>query len=134
MPRLAVLAVVLLLAPPLTSSSQAAPACAKQILRDWSADGRVTSTYALPCYEEAIDALPTDIRDYTNAEEVITRALSSAVRTESPDKAAAEQRDTSAGEAGLALIAVTGLAVAVLAAGATAFVVRRRRPPHGLGP
>ena len=45
----------------------AATACAHQILRDWSADGRVTKNYALPCYEEAIDALPTDIRDYTNA-------------------------------------------------------------------
>ncbi len=88
MSRIALLVVVLFLAPALTQSSPAATACANQILHDWSADGRVTKTYALPCYEEAIDALPTDIRDYTNAEVVITRALSSAVRSDRSTRAA----------------------------------------------
>ena len=54
----------------------------------------MTKTYALPCYEEAIDALPTDIRDYTNAEDVITRALSSAVRPSGSDGAAARAVET----------------------------------------
>ena len=134
MHRLAVLAVVLLLAPPLTSSSPAATACANQILRDWSADGRVTKKYALPCYEEAIDALPTDIRDYTNAEDVITRALSSAVRSGSSNGAAAEPLDTSVRDAGPVLFAAAGLALVVLAAGGTGYVVRRRRSQHGLDP
>ena len=97
MSRLALLVVVLFLTPPLTSSSPAATACATQILRDWSADGRVTKTYALPCYEEAIDALPTDIRDYTNAEDVITRALSSAVRSDDSTGAASKPVETSEG-------------------------------------
>ena len=134
MHRLVALAVVLLLAPPLTSSSPAATACANQILRDWSADGRVTKKYALPCYEEAIDALPTDIRDYTNAEDVITRALSSAVRSDGSNGAAAEPADTSARDADPVLFAAAGLAVVVLAAGGTGYVVRRRRSQHGLGP
>jgi hypothetical protein len=134
MHRLLVLAVVLLLAPPLTSSSAAAPACANQILRDWSEDGRVTRTYALPCYEEAIDALPTDIRDYTNAEDVITRALSSAVRTGGSNGAAVEQLDTSVRGAGLVLFALSGVALAALAAGSAGYVVRRHRSKHGFGP
>ena len=132
--RLAVLAIVLLLAPPLTSSSPAATACAHQILRDWSADGRVTKNYALPCYEEAIDALPTDIRDYTNAEDVITRALSSAVRSGSSNGMAAEPLDTSVRGAGLVLFALSGVALAALAAGSAGYVVRRHRSKHGVGP
>jgi hypothetical protein len=134
MHRLALLAVVLFLAPPLTSASPAATACATQILRDWSADGRVTKTYALPCYEEAIDALPTDIRDYTNAEDVITRALSSAVRSNGSTGAATKPVDTSARGAGPMLFSVAGLALAVLAAGGAGYVVRRRRSHPGLGP
>jgi LPXTG-motif cell wall-anchored protein len=132
MSRLALLAVVLFLAPPLTSSSPAATACATQILRDWSADGRVTKTYALPCYEAAIDALPTDIRDYTNAEDVITRALSSAVRSDGPAGAAAKPVPTSGQGAEPVLFAVAGLAIVVLAAGGTGYVLRRRRSHQGL--
>ena len=134
MSRLALLVVVLFLAPPLTSSSPAATACATQILRDWSADGRVTKTYALPCYEEAIDALPTDIRDYTNAEDVITRALSSAVRSDDSTGAAAKPVETSGQGAGPVLFAVAGLAAVVLAAGGTGYVLRRRRSHQGLVP
>ena len=134
MHRLAVLAIVLFLAPPLTSSSPAATACAHQILRDWSADGHVTKKYALPCYEEAIDALPTDIRDYTNAEDVITRALSSAVRSGSSNGAAVEPLNTSVRDAGPVLFAAAGLALVVLATGGAGYVVRRRRSQHGLGP
>ncbi len=134
MHRLVVLAIVLFLAPPLTSSSPAATACAHQILRDWSADGHVTKKYALPCYEEAIDALPTDIRDYTNAEDVITRALSSAVRSGSSNGAAVEPPDTTVRDAGPVLLASAGFALVVLAAGGAGYVVRRRRSQHGLGP
>jgi len=134
MHRLAVLTVVLFLAPPLTPSSPAATACANQILRDWSADGHVTKKYALPCYEEAIDALPTDIRDYTNAEEVITRALSSAVRSGSSNGAAAVPVDTSVRDARPVLFAAAGLALLVLAAGGAGYVVRRHRSQHGLDP
>jgi len=132
MPRLVVLAVVLFLIPPLTPSSPAATTCANQILSDWSADGSVKRTYALPCYEEAIDALPTDIRDYTNAEDAITRALSSAVHTGGSDGAAVEPLDTSVRGAGVVLFGFTGLVVAVLAAGAAGYVVRRHRSKHGL--
>ena len=45
-------------------------ACSERVLADWFDNGRIDRVYALQCYEEAIDALPTDIRDYTDAEDV----------------------------------------------------------------
>jgi hypothetical protein len=56
--------------------------CGKQVLADWFDNGRIDRIYPLNCYEEAIDAIPDDLRDYADAEEVITRALQSALRGE----------------------------------------------------
>jgi len=50
------------------------------VLLDWSDNGRVDHLYRLSCYEDALDDLPSDIRDYTDAADVIERALYSAVR------------------------------------------------------
>lgn len=57
-----------------------ASACGLAVLSDWFDDGRVGRLYALPCYEEAIEAIPGDLRDYSDAEEVISRALQAATR------------------------------------------------------
>jgi hypothetical protein len=57
-----------------------ASACGDKVLADWFDNGRIDRLYPLHCYEEAIDSIPDDIRDYANAEEVISRALQSAVR------------------------------------------------------
>jgi hypothetical protein len=64
------------------SPASAATACGKKVLADWFDNGRVDRLYPLNCYEEAIDAIPDDIRDYADAEEVITRALQAALRGE----------------------------------------------------
>jgi hypothetical protein len=53
--------------------------CGQQVLADWFDNGRVDRLYPLHCYEEAIDAIPADIRDYADAEEVINRALQGAL-------------------------------------------------------
>ncbi len=45
------------------------------MLADWFDNGRIDRLYPLNCYEEAIDAIPADLRDYADAEEIITRAL-----------------------------------------------------------
>jgi len=53
--------------------------CGKKVLDDWWDNGRVDRLYPLHCYEEAIDGIPADIRDYSDAESVISRALQAAV-------------------------------------------------------
>jgi hypothetical protein len=110
-----------------------APSCATRVLRDWSDDGRVASRYSLPCYEEAIDALPTDLRDYTNAKDVITRALTLAARRSDTDWAghqsaqAPPRVDGNDRSPPLALLAVAVAAAGLLCAGAVAYVLRRTR-------
>ena len=64
-----------------TPASAATP-CGKKVLADWFDNGRIDRLYPLNCYEEAIDAIPDDLRDYADAEEVITRALQAALRGE----------------------------------------------------
>jgi len=50
------------------------------VLADWDDNGRIDGIYNLFCYQDAIDAIPFDIRDYADAEEVIARALQEASR------------------------------------------------------
>src|SRR4249919_2753042 len=57
----------------------AATPCGKKVLGDWFDNGRIDRLYPLNCYEEAIDAIPPDLRDYADAEDVITRALQAAL-------------------------------------------------------
>jgi hypothetical protein len=53
--------------------------CGDKILADWYDNGRIDRLYALPCYEDALDSIPSDLRDYANAEDIISRALQAAV-------------------------------------------------------
>ena len=53
---------------------QAERACGQAVLTDW-ADGRIDRAYAAPCYEEAIDTMPEDLRAYSTAKDDISRAL-----------------------------------------------------------
>ena len=75
---LVVLAAALLAASP----AGAAAACGRQVIDDWYDDGRVDGTYALHCYDDAIEILPRDVRDYSSAKEDIERALQSKLRGE----------------------------------------------------
>ena len=54
------------------------------MIADWSDNGRVDGVYTLDCYQTAIDAIPVDLRDYTNAADVISRALTAASRQDPP--------------------------------------------------
>ena len=62
-----------------TGTAAAATPCGKKVLADWFDNGRIDRLYKINCYEEAIDAIPADLRDYADAEEIITRALQSAL-------------------------------------------------------
>lgn len=54
--------------------------CGDKVLADWFDNGRIDRLYPAHCYEDAIDAIPNDLRDYANAEEVILRALQASLR------------------------------------------------------
>jgi len=55
----------------------AAAPCWKALLNDWY-DGRIDHTYALHCYQDALDHLPADVQTYSSAHDDILRALQSA--------------------------------------------------------
>ena len=59
----------------------AAQSCGRKVIDDWW-DGRIDGTYALHCYDDAIEILPRDVRDYSSAEDDIKRALQAASRGE----------------------------------------------------
>jgi hypothetical protein len=82
----AALATLLVLAAP----AAAAKSCGRAVIDDWYDDGRVDGTYALHCYEDAIDSLPRDVRDYSSAKEDIQRALQARMRGEEAPPATAD--------------------------------------------
>lgn len=113
------------------NAARAAVSCDRQVLTDWSDNGRVDGAYPLRCYERAIDTLPVDLRDYTNAAEVIGRALTAAVRTSAGRTAdgATPAASPEVDAAAMPLVPLGGAAftLAMLVAGGTAYVARRRR-------
>ena len=141
--------------------ANAATACGKKVLADWFDNGRIDRLYPLNCYEEAIDAIPDDLRDYADAEEVITRALQAALRGDlapggrdpSPgdDDPTGSGGDNSDGGTGngdspqaapgvdtsgpssipIPLLVLGGMSLALLAAGGLGYLSRRRAAAHG---
>jgi hypothetical protein len=59
----------------------AAKSCGAKVIDDWF-DGRIDGTYPLHCYDDAIEQLPRDVRDYSSAKEDIERALQARLRGE----------------------------------------------------
>jgi hypothetical protein len=126
-------------------ASAAERPCSQLVLADWSDNGRIDRVYPLSCYEEAIATMPTDIRDYTNAHDVIDRALTNAVRAqraapaEEPqglDAQSAVPIDASGGlRVPIPVLVVFGLVLGLLTAGALTGVRRRallgRKEPPG---
>jgi hypothetical protein len=53
--------------------------CGTAVLKDW-ADGKLDSVYPVKCYQDALDAMPEDMRSYTTAPDDIKRALLARVR------------------------------------------------------
>ena len=52
--------------------------CWKALLNDWY-DGHIDKTYGIPCYQQAIDHLPTDVQVYSSARDDIRSAESAAI-------------------------------------------------------
>lgn len=143
--RASALFLLLLLAPLAASlalvggASAAGVRCEEKVLADWSDNGRVDGVYPLRCYEEALAKMPTDLRDYTNASDVIQRALTRAVssagkRGLGSDLAVGSATDVGSGTTRtlpLPLIALLAVSVVILAAGVLGHLTRRRRAPRG---
>jgi hypothetical protein len=136
--RIAVIAgasTLALSAGPHTPSAVAAPSCAERVIADWSDNGRIDRVYPLDCYEAAIDTIPVDLRDYTNAADVISRALTAAARQQPPTGGAGATalEATPAADASnassipLPLIVVVAVALLVLGAGVISHFTRRHR-------
>ena len=64
------------------SPAAAAQSCGRAVIDDWYDNGRVDGTYALHCYDDAIEILPRDVRDYSSAKDDIQRALQNRKRGE----------------------------------------------------
>lgn len=74
-PLLLLLAVAALFAMPAAAKAEKAEGCAKAIIADWFDNNRIDKIYKpLSCYRKAIAALPTDVKEYTEAAEDIRRA------------------------------------------------------------
>jgi hypothetical protein len=136
--------------------------CGDKVLADWFDNGRIDRLYDLHCYEDAIDAIPNDLRDYANAEEIISRALQAAVSGEldagGPDPSPGNGGPTSPGGSGgspgsgsgdgssaspdvdttglssvpIPLIILAAMSLALLAAGGVGYL-RRRQATNELG-
>jgi hypothetical protein len=129
--------------------SASARACARAVLGDW-ADGRIDHAHPGDCYLAAIDALPEDLRAYSSAADDIARAWRSRTRSQASGSGSSAHGATAAGTTsrGLygeltaggdavssgalrgpsaAVLALVGVALAVVASGLGAALVRRRR-------
>jgi hypothetical protein len=131
------------------SPAGAATPCGKKVLGDWFDNGRIDRLYPLNCYEEAIDAIPPDIRDYADAQDVITRALQAALHGKlatggsadpspdgtgnpsdagEPSAQGAPGVDTSSpSSVPIPLLVLGGMSIVLLAAGGIGYVSRRRQ-------
>lgn len=105
--------------------------CARSVLGDW-ADGAIDRAYPDTCYVAAIDALPEDMRVYTTAADDIRRAMLAQRQPVDGSRLlagsfATESEQPNPDEVPWAVLGLAAVAGAVGAAGATAFLVRRRR-------
>lgn len=128
-----------ILALALTGRAAAAPPCAEAILADWLDNNRIDRLYDLPCYEAAVDAIPLDIRPYSDVEDVIRRAFQAAAhrRLAMTTAPRAEGGTTprrvppvvtsSPSAIPIPLLVLGGMSVVLLTAGGLGYVSRRRR-------
>ena len=135
-----------------TAPAGAAASCGRQVIDDWYDDGRIDGSYKLHCYDDAIEILPRDVRDYSSAKEDIERALQAKLRGEpappattdpSPDDEepgttppgtdppanggpdASPPLGESASSVPIPLLILAGLALLLVAGGSAGYLIRR---------
>jgi hypothetical protein len=63
-------------------AASAARPCWKDLVDDYWADNRVDKVYPISCYRDAMEALPSDVKQYSDAQDDLRRALLAAIRDE----------------------------------------------------
>ena len=137
-----------------------AKTCAEKVIDDWYGNGRVDQIFPKHCYLEAIRSLPVDVKDYSNAEDDIRRALAYAAQgkpdpgpaggpaptgttSEDPsDTLGPDGQTNAAGEVDtsgpsslpIPLLILGGLALLLLAAGGAGYLSRRAQARRNGGP
>jgi hypothetical protein len=135
--RVAIIVAALASALVASSSAAAKPPCAEAVIADWLDNSRIDRIYALDCYEAAIDAIPDDLRDYTDAADVIARAFQDRSgrrlerRLEGPVPATAGDVPpvdaSSSSSVPVPILVLGGMSVMLLGAGGLGYLSRRRR-------
>ena len=69
---------VLMLAMP--GQAAAAKPCWERVIDDWLANGTITGTYKVSCYQQALKHVPEDLRDYSNITDAINAAMLATLR------------------------------------------------------
>jgi hypothetical protein len=64
----------------LMPATASAAECWKELVNDYWADNRVDRTYPIACYREAMESLPADVQQYSDAQDDLRRALLAAIR------------------------------------------------------
>ena len=130
------------------TNASAAPTgapCWRQVINEWVKYDRVSATYPLHCYNDAISHVPNDLRQYSSIEEDILAARQQAARrgnlrtpqvhvptssTNGPPNGLYHQAVDSlspnnADSMPLPLIILAGLSLILIAAGGAGLVTRR---------
>jgi hypothetical protein len=94
---LALIAVVAALAIP--GTAQAARPCWKDLVDDYWADFRVDKVYPVSCYRDAMESLPRDVDEYSDAQDDLRRALLDAIRDQRNNSGFREEEESEEGEA-----------------------------------
>ena len=78
--RLVVLVAVLGSLAAVLPGTASAASCWRELVNDYWADNRVDRTYPVSCYREAMEKLPRDVQEYSDAQDDLRRALLLAIR------------------------------------------------------
>ena len=64
----------------LPGQAAAAKPCWERVIDDWLANGTITGTYKVNCYQQALTHVPEDLRDYSNITDAINAAMLATLR------------------------------------------------------
>jgi hypothetical protein len=81
---------LLVLALAIAGPASAAKPCWREVLDDWTDNARLDKEYEIRCYDQALENLPGDIRDYTDAFDQISDARQAALRGDDLDRQTSE--------------------------------------------